>query len=95
MTTAYLADLLVLPLLEYMEPGHRLDGGAGHVEEGRPFVIRVTRSDAVYRLPGLGLRAHILVAHAAVGAGVPGVQIYHPESKQLPAYFKSNSLGLP
>ena len=42
----YLADLLVIPLLEDVEPGHRLDGGAGHVEEGRPLVIGVTRGDA-------------------------------------------------
>ena len=77
----YLADLLVLSLLEDVEPGHGLDGGAGHVKEGRPLIIRVTRGDAMYGLPGLGLRANVLVAHAAVRAGVPGIQINHPDHR--------------
>ena len=59
----YLADLLVIPLLEDVEPGHRLDGGAGHVEEGRPLVIGVTRGDAMDRLPRLRLRPHVLVEY--------------------------------
>ena len=58
----YLADLLVLSLLEDVEPGHGLDGGAGNVKEGRPLIIRVTRGDPVDGLPGLSLRSHILDA---------------------------------
>ena len=63
MIPPYLADLLVLPLLEDVEPGHGLDGGAGHVKEGRPLVIGVTRGDAMDRLPWLGLRPNILVKY--------------------------------
>ena len=58
----YLAELLVLPLLEDVESGHWLDGGAGLVKEGGALVIRVTRGDPVDGLPGLSLRSHILDA---------------------------------
>ena len=42
-----------------------------------PVIVGQTGGDLVYGLPRLGLGAVLLVAHAAVGARVPGVQVDH------------------
>ena len=71
------ALLLVFPLLQDVEPGHRFDGGAGLVIERGIIVRWVTGGDPVNTLSGMGLRARVLVSDSTVGASVPGVEIDH------------------